>query len=275
MRDVRETAAGRRIAAARSLLFVPGDRPERFSSAESSGADVVIVDLEDAVAAESKDDARENVRVWLAAGHQAIVRVNARGTACHEADLAACADSALAVMIPKAESPADWAGAPGCLIVPLLETAVGLNLAAELLSTPQVVRAAFGSIDLAVELGVDPDDQLALQYCRSRLVLASALAAVTAPVDGVTAAARDVEALVRDVAHARRLGFTAKLCIHPAQIQPTHEQLRPLPAEVEWATRVLGAASGGASSVGGAMVDAPVRKRAAQIVDRHQRGVQT
>jgi citrate lyase subunit beta / citryl-CoA lyase len=95
-------------AAARSFLFVPGDRPDRFAKAAASGADAVVLDLEDAVSPQAKLGAREHVRAWLAQGNQAVVRVNAGGTAWHSDDIAliaACSGAVAAVMVPKAEDP--------------------------------------------------------------------------------------------------------------------------------------------------------------------------
>lgn len=260
--------AATRVATARTLLFVPGDRPDRFAKAAASGADLVIIDLEDAVAAKNKECARTAAAEWIAAGNDAVVRVNAPRTAWYPSDISSLATHALAIMVPKAESCDDWAGCD-LPIIPLIETARGVAVAAYLLEGPEVVRPAFGSIDLSVEIGVDPGDHTALLYTRSCLVLAAAATGCAPPIDGVTPAVRDEDALRRDVEHARRLGFSAKLCVHPAQIGPTRELLRPTAEEVSWARRVVDEARDGAALVDGEMVDAPVLARAQGVLERN------
>ena len=165
------------LGSARSFLFVPGNRPDRFDKAAAAGADMVVVDLEDAVAPTEKDDAREHLRVWLRAGNTAMVRINGRDTPWYDADLELVAESGAATMVAKAEDPAelrriaDLRG--GLTVLPLVETAAGILGAAAICAAPGVVRCAFGSIDLATELGIDPGDREALLFARSTLVMAS------------------------------------------------------------------------------------------------------
>ncbi|GAQ64223.1 HpcH/HpaI aldolase/citrate lyase family protein [Streptomyces scabiei] len=258
------------VLSARSLLFVPGHRPDRFDKAASSGADVVIIDLEDAVAAEEKDRARANAAAWLALGNRAIVRINAPGTPWSEADLRVAADHGCPVMVPKSEDPAVLADlaartAGRCDLVPLVETALGVERAREVCAAPGVARAAFGNVDLAAQLGIAQDDHTALAYARSRLVVASAAAGISPPVDGVTTAVRDMDTLSADIAHARRLGFTGKLCVHPCQLLRVAEGFAPSAEEVRWARAVLGAGDS-VTTVDGQMVDKPVLERARRVL---------
>lgn len=254
------------IAAARTFLFVPGHRPERFDKAAAAGADAVIIDLEDAVAAADKETARRNAAGWLAGGGIAIVRVNAPGTPWYEDDLALVTAHGCPVMLPKAEDPGPVARIAGsCPVIPLIETAAGVERAAQVCRAPGVVRAAFGSVDLATELGVRHDDPPALCFARSALVLASAAAGIAAPVDGVTTALEDPESLAQDLRHARRLGFGGKLCIHPKQLLAVRAGFAPTQEEVNWARRVL-AAGEAVSAVDGTMVDRPVRERARRLL---------
>ncbi|MCG8915666.1 CoA ester lyase [Actinokineospora sp. PR83] len=256
------------IATARTLLFVPGTRPERFAKAAASGADAVVLDLEDAVAAEDKAAARADVVAWLERGNAAVVRVNAAGTPWHDDDVRAVAGPASAVMVAKAERPDDLA-AIGAPVLPLIETATGVLDARALCAVPGVVRVALGHIDLAAELGVAPDSREALLLSRSVLVVASAASGRAGPVDGVTTAFGDHDALRSDLAHALGLGFTGKLCIHPGQIAPAHAAMAPGADEVEWARGVLAAgASGSVAVYNGQMVDRPVLLRANGILRR-------
>ncbi|MFI0820070.1 HpcH/HpaI aldolase/citrate lyase family protein [Streptomyces sp. NPDC021098] len=260
------------VAAARALLFVPGHRPDRFDKAARSGADLVIVDLEDAVATDDKEQARQAAADWPGLGDRTVVRVNAPGTPWFEADLRMAADHGCPVMVPKAEDPAVLAGvaartAGRCPLIPLIETALGVERTFEVCSVPGVVRAAFGNVDLAAELGTAYDDTLALAHARSRLVLASAAAGICPPVDGVTTAVRDPQALAADTAHARRLGFSGKLCIHPAQTGPVAEGFAPSESELRWARAVLGAGEA-VTTVDGHMVDKPVLERARNTLAR-------
>ncbi|MFB4421378.1 CoA ester lyase [Streptomyces sp. QL37] len=255
-----------RIATARTLLFVPGHRPDRFDKAAGSGADLVIVDLEDAVAADDKDRARRAAAEWPGLGDRAVVRVNAPGTPWFEADLRMAAGLGCPVMVPKSEDPAVLAEiAARCTLIALVETALGTERAYEVCSVPGVVRAAFGNVDLAAQLGVAHDDTLALTHARSRLVLASAAAGISPPVDGVTTAVRDADALAADAAHARRLGFSGKLCVHPAQIAPAAAGFAPTESELRWARAVLEAGDA-VTTVDGHMVDKPVLERARRIL---------
>lgn len=261
-----------RIAAARALLFVPGDRPDRFAKAASAGADLVIIDLEDAVAPDGKEAARDNAAAWLARGHRAVVRVNPPGTPWYDADLATAAVYGCPVMTPKAEVPDALSEITAltsgrCPLIPLVETALGIERAGELCAAPGVVRAAFGNVDLAAQLGVAPDDHTALTYARSRLVLASAAMGAHPPLDGVTTDLRDPDALRDDIAHARRLGFTGKLCIHPAQVPTIAEEFAPTSDELRWARRVLGAGDS-VTRLDGQMVDRPVLERARRVLAR-------
>lgn len=253
-----------------SYLFVPGDRPDRFAKAQASGADSIIIDLEDAVAPAHKAQALRNATAWLADGHAAVVRVNGVGTVWHDEELAALAATSAVVMVPKAQSVADLEVLQDLLgerIIALVETARGVRDVDEVASLPGVVRLALGNVDLSAELGVDPASHPAMAHARGRLVMASAAAGIAPPIDGVTTALDDPDALAADLAHARELGFGAKLCIHPRQPAAVNAAMRPSPADLAWARRVLAAeTSEGVGVVDGTMVDAPVRRRAERII---------
>jgi citrate lyase subunit beta/citryl-CoA lyase len=261
-------------ATARTWLFVPGDRPERFDKAAASGTDVIVLDLEDAVGADHKDAARAHVAAWLpSAPAPAAVRINAVGTPWHEADLAALRHGPVTVMLPKAEDPDTVAAVVAALptdsvVVALLETSAGVLNAPTIAKVPGVRRLALGTFDLAAELGVDPDHRPGMAGPRSALVLASAAASLPGPVDGVTGDVRDHDRLVADVEASSAIGFAGKLCIHPGQVAPAAAALAPSADDIAWATRILAAvaeADHGVVVVDGRMVDAPVISRAQRI----------
>ncbi|MFJ8813654.1 HpcH/HpaI aldolase/citrate lyase family protein [Amycolatopsis thermoflava] len=262
-----------RIASARTILFVPGDRPDRFGKAATSGADGIVLDLEDAVAPSRKDEARENVRQWRAAGGPGLVRVNDATSPWYEDDVAALKDGPCSVLLPKATGPTQVQDLidrlpEGSCVIPTLETAAGVLEARAICAAPGVVRVAFGNGDLAQELGVDHGDLLALAHARSAVVLASAAAGIAPPLDGVTIAIRDEQKLVEDTRHAARLGFTGRMCIHPAQISVIHEVLAPTEEARAWARAVLDSATDGASTdVHGNMIDKPIIERARRVLE--------
>jgi citrate lyase subunit beta/citryl-CoA lyase len=264
----------RTVAEARSLLFVPGDRPDRFEKALVSGADGVILDLEDAVAPERKSAARESVRRWLAEHPLSTVRINSRGTVWYDEDVALMARSRASVMLPKTESGADVQGLIADLgsrqpIVALIETALGVQSAQEISQVDGVARTAFGHVDFAGELDVDPSNRNAFLLARSLIVLAARAAGLPGPLDGVTVAIHDTEQLRSDSRHALSLGMAGKLCIHPNQIRVVHDCMAPDDADVRWAERIIATSSDGAAmAVDGQMVDAPVLERARRILAR-------
>ncbi|MGU3494884.1 HpcH/HpaI aldolase/citrate lyase family protein [Xanthobacteraceae bacterium A53D] len=257
-----------------AVLFVPGDRPERFGKALAAGADAVIVDLEDAVAMDGKAKAREAIAAnWPAAG-RLLLRINARNTPFFADDLALARSLRLeGIVLPKAEQAEDisavHATVPGMAVIPLIESALGLANARSIAATHGVARLAFGSIDYCADLG-SAHTRESLLMARSELVLASRLAGRAGPIDGVTTAVADAALAQDDAAYAAGLGFTGKLCIHPNQVAPVLAGFAPSPDEVAWARRIVEAmaAGGGAVKVDGAMVDAPVRLRAESILRR-------
>lgn len=259
----------------RSYLFVPGNRPERFAKAYESGADIVIIDLEDAVPQGEKVLAREAVAAWLSADHPVHIRLNATETEWFQDDVTALQrDGVAGVILPKAEKRDEVARLAnelpaGVGIVPLAETALAIWNALELASAPQVERLAFGSIDFQLDTGINGENE-ELLYARSRLVLASRIAGILPPLDGVTAAVDGAELLAADVERARRLGFGGKLCIHPRQIETVNKGFLPTEEEIAWAKRVvtaIGATGEGATRVDGKMVDRPVIEKARRILE--------
>ncbi|MDO9285784.1 MAG: CoA ester lyase [Aquabacterium sp.] len=257
----------------RSLLFVPGNRPERFDKALAAGASAVIIDLEDAVAPTDKDAARAALAAWLRPHHAVVLRINSLDTPWFADDLALCgAPGVAAVMLPKAERAETLAkvtAAGARALLPLVESAAGLAGLPALAAAPGVQRLAFGSIDLQVDLGLKDATEDELLPFRLQLVLASRLAGIGAPVDGVSTAIDDEARLQIDVQRARRLGFAGKLCIHPRQVGPVNAGMAPSAAELAWAQRVIAAASaagGAAVAVDGKMVDKPVLLRAEALL---------
>ncbi|PUE18219.1 CoA ester lyase [Limnohabitans sp. WS1] len=268
------------LSLARSFLFVPGNRPERFAKALASGADAVIIDLEDAVPLDAKATARDALlAAWsgLDAAERArlLVRVNPAGTPWHAADLAAVASlmGLGALMLPKAENAQQVEQAfrtSSMLVLPLIESAEGVGQMDAIARAAGTLRLGLGHIDLQADLGMRcGPDEAELAPIRLAMVVASRRAVLPAPVDGVTTATTDAQVLSQDAQRSRRFGFGAKLCIHPAQVAGVHQALAPTEAECDWARRVLAAevaAGGGAFSVDGKMVDPPVLLLARQIL---------
>jgi citrate lyase subunit beta / citryl-CoA lyase len=260
---------------ARSLLFVPGNRPERFAKAIGSGADAVIIDLEDAVSIDDKAAAREACRAFLADGGTALVRINGMNTEWADDDIALCgASGVVGVVLPKAERAEDIENLRIRLrietpILPIIETVTGMLNAAQIASAPGVLRLVFGTVDFCLDAGIEGDgDELA--YHRAMLVLASRGAGIQAPADGVTLDIRDADELERAAVRARRGGFGGKLCIHPAQVARVNACFSPSAADIEWASKIvqLAESNRGAFSFEGKMVDAPVIARANRILQR-------
>lgn len=268
------------IRLARSFLFVPANRPERYAKALASGAGAVIIDLEDAVSPDAKVQARQQLADGFVALHAAerarvLVRINAAGTLWHADDLALVGMLSRldlgGVVLPKAETVADVVQlaasvGPGCAVLPMIESAAGLAALDVLAACTGVTRLVFGNLDFQADLGMDcGPDEAELQPVRMALVLASRRAGLAAPVDGVTPATGDAAKLQRDAARSRRSGFGARLCIHPSQVAVVHAALAPTAAELDWARRVVQgsqAAGGAVFSLDGRMVDTPVLRLA-------------
>jgi citrate lyase subunit beta/citryl-CoA lyase len=266
-------------AIAVTYLFVPGNRPERFDKALAAGADAVILDLEDAVAPDDKARARANVREWIAAHPDAasrtVVRINDAATQWFAADLGMLRETGTAfAMLPKAEREEQVAtvmaalGARGRLL-PIIETAQGLENVESVARAPGVERLVFGTLDYGVDLDLSGDER-GLVYPSARIATASRCAGIASPVAGVTPAIDDDARLIADLAFARAFGFGAKLCIHPRQVGVVQNAMRPTVDELAWARRVLSAAehSEGAVQVDGKMVDRPVIQKARGILER-------
>ena len=262
-----------------TYLFVPGDRPERFEKALTAGADAVVVDLEDAVAPANKERARASVRSWfdnLPADKRGIVviRINDSSTQWYADDVELVSTARIpAVMVPKAQDaqgldPVRRALPSNGILLPLLETARGIDNAASVASAQGVQRLVFGTLDYGIDLDLSGDDR-GLMYAAARIAHASREAELVSPVYGVTPAIDDDERLRADVALGRAFGFGAKLCIHPRQVAVVRGALLPTPEEVDWARRVVAAAKGNEGSVqlDGKMVDRPVVLKAMRLLD--------
>ncbi|MEX2467375.1 MAG: CoA ester lyase [Gemmatimonadota bacterium] len=279
------------------MLFFPGTRPDQYAKGLDSGADVVCLDLEDAVGQADKERARDQAvellggGTWLAA--RSAVRINRVRSDPGRRDLEALARAAdrgpdiegagargagaMTVLLPKVDGPGEVEEAVALFadtdhdvrIVAMIETALGLEHAMEVASAPGVVALFIGAVDLAVELGCAFEWE-PLLYARSRVVHASAVAGVQA-IDVPFLDLRDREGLVAEARAVARLGFTGKAAIHPGQIEPIHEAFAPTPAELERAHGILEAhahGTGGVTVFEGRMIDGPVLEAARRTIAR-------
>ena len=281
--------------AVRSMLFTPGHRPDLIGKAARSTADAVIVDLEDAVATTVKSEARANLSSLPKSAVPFLVRVNGVSTGLLWDDVGAAVNAGVAgVILPKAEDPqvilqldralsaletSSGQPAGSIALVPMIETALGVQKAFEVLSgCPRVEAVMFGigeQGDLVADLGVQWEPEgTGLLYSRSRVLLAARAAGVPHPIDGVFMNYRDHEALRTESQLARRLGYVAKLAIHPAQVGIINEVFTPTPEEVAHHQSILDvfdqALVEGTASVGadGQMVDYAVARTARSVLAR-------
>jgi len=255
-----------------TFLFVPGTRPDRFIKALESGADGIIIDLEDAVAEEDKQTARDAIRsAWPTFSAEQkkrlIIRSNAPGSHFYAADLILVRELDVAcLLIPKSESLDQMNGAalilPNTAIIPMIETALGLHKINDIANSEQILRLALGNLDLQADLGMVCDSQeTELQNARFQIVLASRLAQISPPIDGVTPSTDDIERITDDAERSKRMGFGGKLCIHPKQVSIVKDAFMPSSAEIAWAHRVITAneaSNGSAVKLDGRMIDRPV-----------------
>jgi citrate lyase subunit beta/citryl-CoA lyase len=240
--------------AARSLLYVPGTRPDRFGKAMASGADAIILDLEDAVAPADNDAARENVAAWLraratrgdeadGAGHVEVwVRVN--GGALLAADAREVLDAgARNISLPKASLDAlarfdAIAGEAAVVVSALIETAEGVLDARAIAADARVERLQIGEADLGAELNVEPGDD-AFAPMRAQVVLASAAAGIEPPVGPVSTDFTELDAYRASTRALKAAGFGGRAAIHPAQVAIVNEVFTPTEEELARARRVV------------------------------------
>ena len=266
----------------RTSLYVPGDRPDRFDRALASGADEIICDLEDAVAEDAKEGAREAVGDWLRAnpGVPAWVRVNNRPDLL-EADtamvrsLVAGGVGFAGVVMPKADPAACSMDLGGCPIMALIESAMGVTDVYEIAAAPAVVRLGMGEADLAADLGMQPSpDGLEMWPIRTRVVVASVGAGLDAPCGPVHVDLDDEQGLTATSDSLRRQGFGGRAVIHPKQVAAVNAAFTPSPDEVAHAEAVMAeyqAASAEGRSVAvldGMFIDTAVIRQARSVLAR-------
>jgi citrate lyase beta subunit len=266
------------FAAPRSLLFVPGTRPERFAKALDTGADLVCIDLEDAVPPEQKAAARSTALDFLAAAAPTVpvgVRINALTTADGIADMHALLERGLAprfVMLPKTEAAAQARQLQQLLpaqtqVVPIIESAAALALADDIFALPGIETAVFGAVDFVADVGCELAWE-PLLAARGQLVLAGTRHDVTV-LDVPYTDVKNLEGLKAETLRAKALGFRARSAIHPAQIPVIHEALMPTAEELAQAQRVVDAfdsAAGGAALLDGKLIELPIIKAARRML---------
>ncbi len=263
----------------RSWLFTPGTRPERFAKAGAIGADVLIIDLEDAVSPADKPKARQIALDYLAQkadGPQRTLRINGLDTPAGIADLAAFLGSKAEpdfILLPKTETAGHLlildrlltASGKGARLLGLIESARGVSGLEEIAgATPRLFGLMLGAADMAADLGAatqwDP-----LAGVRSRIIAACALAGVDA-IDSPFFDVHDADGLKTDMDRAKAFGFAAKAAIHPTQVGPINAALTPTDDEIAKAKKILSTNEGGVGVVDGQMVDEAVARKARRVL---------
>lgn len=266
-----------------SILFVPGSRPDRFAKAAQSGADAICIDLEDAVAAADKDDARHAAIAALREldPSRTAIRINGLKTHHGLADLLALRQSAIRpswLFMPMVESghePLQASGIlddPGVGLVPLIETVAGVDGARDIAGAPSVGALMFGGGDFSAQLGVAMDWE-PLLAARSRIVMACAAANIAA-IDVPFIKVDDQVGLEAETRRSKALGFAAKALIHPAQVGPVNAVMRPTDAELDEARAAIKAyEAGGRRAIrhNGQMLEAPVVARYYRLIEAQGR----
>jgi citrate lyase subunit beta/citryl-CoA lyase len=255
-----------------ALLFCPANRPDRYQKAVDA-ADVVVLDLEDAVPAAGKAEARAALVATPMDPERVIVRVNSVASAEHAADLEALRATAYRrIMLPKAEDARQLATVCELSVVALCETPLGVLNAAEIAAAPNTIALMWGAEDLIAAIGgrtsrfADGHYRDVALHARSSVLLAAAAHGRPA-IDSVYVAIDDLDGLGAEAEDAAACGFALKACIHPRQVPVVRGAFRPDEAQVRWARRVLAAASdGGATSVDGQMIDAPLVRQAEAVI---------
>ncbi|MEU6713487.1 CoA ester lyase [Nonomuraea sp. NPDC046802] len=261
-------------------LYVPGDRAERFAKAAASGADVVIIDLEDAVAPARKDEARANAVAYLRerseGGGPVHVRINDLATARGRDDLAAVGQLADGVRVPKVESAEVLDAIAGAPAYALLESAAGLVNARAIAAHPSVAGIALGEQDLAAELSIS--DENAMNHLRLQAVIAAAAAGLPPVPMSVYPNVQDEAGLLASSRAGRALGLFGRTAIHPRQIPVIRRAFRPTEEEAARAAEIVEAAQvaeqaglGAVALPDGRFVDAPIVARARRTVALAQR----
>ncbi|WP_166790140.1 CoA ester lyase [Cryobacterium sp. Hh11] len=256
-------------------LYVPGNRPERFAKAVASGADLVILDLEDSVPSAEKVEARLNVVEWLrtkdndAATDRSGPRIQVRVTAGSDEDLDALLPVAdrFALRLPKAENAAQLDSVAGfSQVTALIETALGIERAFALAEHPVTAGLALGDSDLASDLGAS--SQQVIDFARIRLVVASRAAALPPPMVSAWPGITDLDGLLSDTRRGASMGLIGRVAIHPVQLPVIRSAFLPNSADISWASEVIEALlAGGVTTLrSGAMVDAAMRGRAERIL---------
>jgi citrate lyase subunit beta/citryl-CoA lyase len=270
--------------ARRSLLFSPGDRPEMMRKAPTIDADILVFDLEDAVAPSKKAEAREMVRDALAEvdpDAELLVRVNPGETALEDLQVVRSGDADLdGVMAPKVTAGADVDRVAGYLaetggerpVFPIVENAAGVLAAHDIARAEATDVVCFGAEDLAADLGARRTKEgEEVLYARQRTLLA-ARAGGAGALDTVFADIEDLDGLRDDAEYARQLGFDGKAAIHPAQVEVINDAFTPDESDIEWARRVLDAVGdvedAGVVRVDDEMIDGPLISQAERIRDR-------
>jgi citrate lyase beta subunit len=247
------------LFAVRSLLFLPASKPRAIAKARESAADLVVLDLEDAVKPEDKDAARQAAVEAVATTWRmpVAIRVNGEGTQWHSLDVAAVAGSKADLAILPRASSADavqrFAEAAGRPVLPMIETAAGVLAAAEI--ARQAAGVIAGTNDLRADLRLPLDATRAPISTALQLIVLAARAAGAAAFDGVFNRLDDADGFLAEAEEGRRLGFDGKSLIHPAQIEPCHRAFAPTPADVERARALVDAFSGGAERFGNEMIE--------------------
>ncbi len=258
-------------------LFCPADRPDRWGKALER-ADVVILDLEDAVAPQRKAAAREALAHAALDPERVVVRINAAGTPDHAADVALLAGiHCRRVMLAKTEQPEAVAALADHEVLVLVESPLGVERVGELVQAPNVVGAMWGADDLVVGLGglssrrEDGTYRDVARHVRARTLLA-AKAHGRLALDNVHMDIADVDGLRAECRDAVAVGFDATVAIHPSQVPVIRDAYRPSDDRVEWARRLLGAVGDqrGVSTFEGRMVDGPIFRQAERIMQLHQ-----
>lgn len=254
-----------------SALYVPGDRPDRFDKAAASGADIVILDLEDAVADRSKGEALDNIVSWLASPPRTAVQVRVNPGAAHEIRAIRATGAAVGLRIPKVDDALklDAIGylADGLPLTALIESARGLEAAASIAAHSAVHEIALGESDLASDLGSTAE--LVRDHMRMRLLIAARSAGLDPPMLSAYPAIQDLEGLRADTERGRALGLHGRVAVHPKQIPVIKEVFAPSDEDRAWARAVIKALrQGGVATLpDGQMVDPAMLGRARSLLE--------